>query len=207
MLKFYIVKFLLFILVFEVSAMAELPEKEIRSWVRTGFYDQDELMEIFTEELYEPGELDEDQVRHIIETELAKIKTEQKSWPAVTDVDKLEEVFEQLNQSGVIALHNAGYTQSDGHSDVSEAYQELENKSKILGYCFYHGQDLERAVLGEGLFLTFGTIDPNADKQVALKVGNEIVTALEKKGFKTKWDGTLTERILITKIDWKKRIE
>ena len=61
-----------------------------------------------------------------------------------------------------------GYTQSDGHSDVSEAYQELENKSKILGYCFYHGQDLERAVLGEGLFLTFGTIDPNADKQVCL---------------------------------------
>ena len=64
---------------------------------------------------------------------------------------------DQLEAAGIIALHNAGYTMSDGLDDVGEVYERRKAKGLASrGYCFYHGQDVERAIVGGGLFLAFG---------------------------------------------------
>ena len=46
----------------------------------------------------------------------------QKSWPQVTDCDRLDRAFAALEQQGVIALHRAGCTQSDGLEEVEDAH-------------------------------------------------------------------------------------
>lgn len=45
-------------------------QQEIEGLVRTGFYNKDRLVEIFCEEMYEPGELSEEEVAKEIEQSL-----------------------------------------------------------------------------------------------------------------------------------------
>ena len=83
----------------------------------------------------------------------------------------MDEAFDELNASGIIALQNTGMTMSDGLEDVGAALHERP-RGTVRGYCFYHGQDLERAVNQEGLWLAFGDLNDQADAKI--KIGQEI---------------------------------
>ena len=63
------------------------------------------------------GELDTHDVSAAIDVEIARWEAEKQTWPTVTDCDRLDAAFAALNERGVIALQNAGYTQSDGYDD------------------------------------------------------------------------------------------
>jgi hypothetical protein len=125
----------------------------IKTWVWSGFYSADEVYEMIEDILEDDA--DEQLLRSLIDPEFEKKLTAEKDWPQQTDCDRLDFAFESLNSNGIIALHNAGYTMSDGLSDVSEKLHEKE-RDQIKGYCFYHGQDVERAVLGDGLMIAYG---------------------------------------------------
>jgi hypothetical protein len=178
--------------------------KHINEKVREGFQAKEDLMVAFCEEMYEPGELDEDEVSAAIDAAFERLAAEQLSWPVVTDCDRLDQVFANLNSRGVVALQNAGYTQSDGISDCAEVYQSAPDQSAILGYCFYQGQDLERAVQGRGLFLAFGPIDPADNDTKGLEVGRIVCEELQKAGFEAEWGGTMKTRISVPKITWQR---
>jgi uncharacterized protein DUF6891 len=173
--------------------------------VRSGFYEPDEVIEIVCEEMYEPGQVAEADVTAAVEAESEAWEDEKKRWPAVTDCDKLDQVFENLNAKGIVALQNAGYTQSDGFDDFREAYEQHPRKSSVIGYCFYHGQDLERAVAGQGLYLAFGPLDADEEATKGPAIGEMIREELEKAGFAVEWDGTFQQRILIPRIVWQRR--
>ena len=176
----------------------------IQHHVWSGFYTESEILEIITEEAFEPGEINKDEANNAITAELIRKSQEEVIWPAETDCDKLDRAFSELNAMGVIALQNAGYTQSDGMEDMVEQYDELGgDTSPVIGYSFYHGQDLERAVRGEGLMLTFGDI--NGEDEKGEKIGQIIHDTLRKAGFNVEWDGTINKRIEIKNLDWKKR--
>src|SRR6185295_1242458 len=96
----------------------------------------------------------------------------------------LDTAFAAINKRGVIAMHNAGYTQSDGYDDFREAYSQHPNQRSILGYCFYHEQDIQRAVRGGGLYLAFGPVDPDDEETKGREVGNIIREELERAGLK-----------------------
>jgi hypothetical protein len=177
----------------------------IRAFVRGGFEPAERIVEILCEEAYEPGEVDRAEVESVTSEELAILAREQASWPEITDCDRLTDAFRDLNRKGVIALENAGYTQSDGIDDVREAYEELPRKSGVIGYCFYHGQDLERAVAGEGLLLSFGPIDPALEETDGPRIGRLVVEELALNDLKADWDGSFKSRINIPVLDWKKR--
>lgn len=179
--------------------------EEISTLVRSGFYDKDRLMPIFLEEMYEPGELDEASVAAAIDAATEEWNQEKKQWPAVTDCDRLDNAFAAINKRGVIALQNAGYTQSDGHDDFRAAYGQHPNKSEVIGYCFYHGQDLERAVRGGGLYLAFGPTDPAAEDTQGPQVGTIVREELERVGLKVDWDGTFAKRMHVPHLIWQKR--
>ena len=100
-------------------------KEEIAAFVRLAFLDEDRLIEIFCEEMYEPGELEPSEVSAAIDLELTKWKEEKKSWPKVTDWDRLDAAFAAINKRGVIAMHNAGYTQSDGRDQGDGTAVEL----------------------------------------------------------------------------------
>lgn len=176
----------------------------IRTWVWGGFYDTaraaEHLDDLFTDD--PEMAVDRAVIEGALAAEFAAKATAEKSWPKETDCDRLDRVFEALNESGICALQNAGYTQSDGFSDVSEVIHE-QGRENFRGYCFYHGQDLERAVAGKGLLLAFGDLDQSDAK--SLSVAHAIVDALKKERFTVSWDGTVKTRIDITNIAWKRR--
>lgn len=95
-------------------------QAEIASLVRSGFCDRQRLIEVFTEEMYAPGELDANEVESEIDTQFALYEQEKLAYPAITDCDRLDAAFAKMNERGVIAMQNAGYTQSEGFDDVGQ---------------------------------------------------------------------------------------
>ena len=178
--------------------------EEISVLVRARFDGKPRLLEIFGEEMYEPGELPRDEVSQAIDEEERKLAAEETTWPEVTDCDRVADAFSALHARGVIALENAGYTQSDGYEDVREVYAELPDRSHVIGYCYYHGQDMERAVRGGGLYLAFGPVDPNKEESEGPRIGGIVKEELERSGLTVRWDGTFQQRIHVP-MTWQRR--
>lgn len=165
--------------------------------------DPDEIVEILCDD---PDFSDEDcdwtgqEVRRV---HAAKREAE-KSWPAVTDCDRLDAIFAALERNGIIALQLAGIAMSDGLDEVDETYRERGgNASGVIGYCFYHVQDIHRAILGQGLMLAFGAFSNDTAKSEA--IGHRIVAEIERAGFHVTWNGKKEQRIKIDELRWQKR--
>ena len=178
--------------------------EQISVLVRSGFYTKADLTNLFCEEIYPPGELDAHEVSAALDSEINRLTAEMASWPETTDCDRLDEIFESLMQRGIISLHNAGYTQSDGYEDFLEACVDYD-EDRVIGYCYYHGQDVEAAVRGQGLYLAFGPPDPEDEQSKGPEIGKAICEELRNAGFEVSWDGTFNQRILIPNFDWKRR--
>ncbi|RBP47708.1 hypothetical protein DES53_101507 [Roseimicrobium gellanilyticum] len=178
--------------------------QQIVHYVWAGFHSSEDIERTLLEDVFQPGDLDADWVRAGIDREFAKKLEQQIDWPEKTDCDRLDEVFAELEGQQLIALQNAGYTQSDGMEDMSEIWHERgAEKSGVVGYCFYHGQDLERVVKGEPLYLTYGDIA--GDDARGVVIGELICRVLERHGFTTNWDRNIKTRMHIAGIDWKRR--
>ncbi|WP_198422246.1 DUF6891 domain-containing protein [Gimesia chilikensis] len=178
---------------------------EIDWLVRAGFYDKADLMRIICDEIYYDSNLDADQVSAAIDKRIKAWMQTQKTWPKVTDCDKLDQVFAKLNERGIIALQNAGNTQSDGYEIFEETLKEHPQPTSVIGYCFYHNQDLERVVDGDDLYLAFGPVKAEDEESRGPEIGKIIRQELEQAGLKVKWDGTFNERIRVTDMAWQKR--
>src|SRR5262245_22315258 len=88
--------------------------ESVRRSVRSGFYDPGALVAIIDESIFEPNEIDQGWLRAQVEQEFRRKRAEEAAWPDVTDCDRLDRVFESLENQGIMALQNAGQTQSDG---------------------------------------------------------------------------------------------
>ena len=174
--------------------------ESIRTHVWSGFYDADEVQEMI-DDILEDG-ADEEMLRAAVPKEFEKKAAEEASWPEETDCDRLDNAFGTLNSLGIIALHNAGYTMSDGLSDVGDELHE-RGRDGIKGYCFYHGQDLERAVNGNGLSLAFG--DLNDNKVAKAEIGTIVREVMESNGFGVEWNGDPKTRIDLPNVNWQRR--
>lgn len=177
--------------------------------VRMGFLSIEEIAENLLEEVEDNGfedEISEEWVQERLDSEYRKFVEESKSWPKPTDTEKLIMAFDELCRQNIIALHNAGYEMSDGEYEVVEVERELRKTGiESDGYCFYHEQDLERAVIGDKptLYIAFNKID-NTDANVAINVGKKVCEVLNKYGLKTIWNGEVTTRISIPDFRWQR---
>ena len=71
-------------------ADAEKSAREyVERWVRYGFYQPVEVEQMVGEDV-PGGEFPRKRVRELVRAEVAKRKAEEKSWPAVTDCDRLD---------------------------------------------------------------------------------------------------------------------
>ncbi len=161
----------------------------------------DEAIEIVEDEGWE-NEIDEQWVKESITHEYEKHITESKGWQHPTDTDRLHKVFDRLIEQKIVALHNAGYTQSDALFDIQDVWQDLEDEGlKPIGYCYYHGQDLERVIDSGVLCIGYYGAKENNDKE-AIIIGNKIVAALKEEGFDVDWNAAASKRIEIRNFDW-----
>ncbi|SHM28877.1 DUF6891 domain-containing protein [Flavobacterium chilense] len=181
--------------------------ESIFNQVRMGFLSLDEIKENILEEIEDnefEDEISEQWANDLIDNEYQKVLTESEKWSKPTDTDRLITAFDELCKENIIALHNAGYTTSDGEYEVVQVEQELNDRRKAsTGYCFYHEQDLSRAVITEdpSLYIAFQKIN-NSNVDVTIAVGKKVAEILKKNGFEVKWNEQATTKILIPDFKW-----
>ncbi|WPH17911.1 ankyrin repeat domain-containing protein [Variovorax paradoxus] len=107
---------------------------------------------------------------------------------------RIAEVFAALTQAGLVALQDAGETQSDGFSDCSDAFRERGgSKAGVHGFCFYTRQDLNRAKRTSQLSLAFWGAPEGGDADMQ-RVGELVVGQFRGAGFEVRWNGAASMR-------------
>ena len=192
-----------------MSENEEFIYESIFNQVRMGFLAIEEIKESVLEEIEDndfDNQISEEWANKIIEKEFEKLVAESKNWVKPTDTEKLITAFEELCKMNIIALHSAGYTTGDGEYEVVKVERALRSQGvKSDGYCFYHEQDLARAIVPENpsLMIAFQKID-NSDEGITLEVGRKVVEILEKNGFQINWDKSATRKLEIVNFSWNK---
>jgi len=172
----------------------------MKNWIWSGFYTSEEVESMIDDILEE--DCDVEMLKSLIGPEFETKRKEEMSWQESTDCDKLDKVFYHLHEKGICALRNAGYTMSDGFSDVAEVVAQAP-VGHYHSFCFYHGQDVERALSGHGLMIAFGSL--NDDPTASIACGESVSDALRQTGFVVEWDSSINKRISIPKINWQRR--
>lgn len=180
-------------------------EEMIIDYIKAGFLSNDEISEDCREYIEDnyPDECDnitEDGLLEIIESH----RKEFQNTGNQENFLKLESAFKSMRKLGIVALHYAGYTQSDGFDDCNEVASELhKNGEKVVGCCFYTEQDLEYILHGYGDVLCF-SYGNYFEKPAAEEVGQIIARELRNVGFNIQWDGSAESKVGIKGFKWDK---
>lgn len=179
-------------------------EEMIINYVKAGFWSNDKILqecEQYIKDFYrkEYDNIKED-LLNIIET----LRKQFQNTGNQENFLKLESAFDSLMKCGIVALHYAGYTQSDGFADCNEVAAWLEEKGqKVIGCCFYTQQDLEHILQWNDtpFYISFGNYFENP---TAEEIGQIIVSELKAVGFCVKWNETAETKIAIENFKWDK---
>lgn len=180
-------------------------EEMIINHIKAGFISNEEIQEeceLYIEESYP------DDIENIADIDFCTIVTALRDEFQNTGTQeyflKLDRAFNDMEQRGIVTMHCAGYTLSDGIDDCNEeAIERMGKGETIIGYCFYTMQDLEHLFYGSTtLYFCFGNYSDEVD---AVKIGQIIVNELEKVGFSTKWEGSVDKRVAILNMVWDKQ--
>jgi hypothetical protein len=192
--------------------MNELSEKlrqEIHEYlelmVRTGFADLGSLPDDAGEYLSDDGDPSsiESYARADLQDVLVDYRAEQRGWPSVTDCDRLDDAFAELEATGVVSRQNFWCCGTCGLAAIGEQMEASASQGiDARGYAFYHEQDTESAVEGRGIYLYYGSVY-GADER-SLEIAREIQEVLHRHGLRTEWNGSLQKRIKV-QMDWKRR--
>lgn len=146
------------------TALRRLLDQKLTFELRAGILSQTVLSEqlalIIEEELGAPDEaLWREQLSRLYQGMDRQFDDEQ-SWIDRTANDELYAALESVGERGIVALEANGTTVQHGWA-IAET-MAAESAPNARGVVFYHLQDLERAVAGEGLTLAFGAFDSAA---------------------------------------------
>ncbi len=189
----------------EDECCADELEEMIINYIRAGFWSNDKILmecEQYIEDFYsdEWDNITKDGLLEIIEA----LREEFQNTGNQENFLKLKSAFHSLMKHGIVALHYAGYTQSDGFDDCNEVASWLHEKGeKVVGCSFYTEQDLERILHDDSdlLYVSFGNY---FEKPTAEEVGQIIVEELQSVGFCIQWDGNAETKIAIKGFRWDK---
>ena len=175
---------------------------EIQLLIKSGFYSDDEILEIIDDEFIE---------ENISKDILSKLFFENKENIGAIDVDSedfinLKNAFLDLTKENIISIHNAGYDIEEGIQDSFELFVHLRNnKYSPIGFCFYSFEDIEEAIEENNLSIAFG--DFEYDEEKGLEIAKTVVNVLKSYGFKINWNESVDERIEIKGFIWKKHFD
>lgn len=138
--------------------------------------------------------------------EMARKRAAEAQWPAPTDCDRLDHAFAHLIGQGFCALQWPGDTLDDGLNAVFKVVNgdDVPYERYTTGFCFFHSQDMDHALNGEGMSVAFGHVDPESDEDDA-RMGRLVFEALEWAGLKPEWNGSADRRIFLPTLRWQRR--
>jgi hypothetical protein len=125
----------------------------------------------------------------------AHVKAQQ-DWPEITDCDRLDAAFVEINRAQIVARHNFACCQNCG---VREIGAEMAAVPGARGYTFYHYEDTEAVTRGGALYLAFGG-------EHAGSIARDVVAVLARHGLTTEWGNDANTRIQV-KLNWQRRRE
>jgi hypothetical protein len=162
----------------------------------------DEAVEIFSDLVIDPASA-RAAAAVVAERALAAHREAQASWPAVTDCDRLDAAFTELDAAGVLARQHYRCCATCGIQDILDELQQAEKLGRpVRGYTFFHVQDTEHAVGGEALYLSYGTGETGTAS--AVQIGLEVVETLRRHGLEPGWNGRVAHRICLP-LQWQRR--
>ena len=175
---------------------------EIQLLIKSGFYGDDEILEIIDDEFIE---------ENISQDLISKLFLENKENMDEINEDSedflnLRNAFEDLTSEKIISIHNAGYDIEEGIQDSFELFIHLRNnKYSPEGFCFYTFEDIENVIEENRLSIAFG--DFEYDEEKGLKIAKQVVSVLKSHGFDIDWNESVDELIEIKDFNWKKRFD
>ncbi|WP_298524746.1 DUF6891 domain-containing protein [uncultured Methanobrevibacter sp.] len=156
---------------------------------KSGFFDEDEIIEIMEEQF-----IDE-------EIDFSDFSVTLNDFDNI-NFNKLENVFEALAAEDIVAIHNCGFDIEEGVADAFELFVHLRNnKFNPEGFCFYTFEDVEDAIWDDKLKITFGDFEGSEEK--ALEIGKIVAKCLSQE-FSIDWDETINDQIEISPFKWDK---
>lgn len=178
---------------------------QVLEWIWYGYYTAEAILRWIDEGAAEGGRFDHAWIKTFAAAALEKKRAAEATWPQDTDCDRLDRAFDRLNGQGFCVLQWAGNTISDGMEEVGEVINaEGVPDDRYQGYCFFHSQDIDRALGGEGLLLAFGATDSDTSEDY-VRMGRLVCEAFHQEGLKTEWDGTADSRIAVPALRWQRR--
>lgn len=193
------------------ASLVDEMRRYIRGQIAGGFLDANEIEEVavdsFMDEL-DGSQLDPAMLRRIAGVETDKAFAEQlalqQRWPEVTDCDRLDQAFAELNRSGIVARQNFSCCQNCGHAEIGEEIDAAEKSGTgAIGYTFFHVQTTEGAVETGDLYLAYGNV--GGDETGSVRIGWAIVETLERWGLAVDWNGSIHKTIHV-KLKWQRRV-
>jgi hypothetical protein len=178
----------------------------IRVQVAAGYAPADEIVEdaidVFTDATADLRAL-RNAARAITDRAMAAHVAEQARWPSVTDCDRLDAAFAQLDGIGIVARQHFSCCGTCGAHEIHDEIDQAEKAGRpARGFTFFHVQDTEHAIAGESLYLSYGSVDP--DRSAALAIGHEVVDVLGRHGLSPAWNGKHAHRIRLP-LSWQRR--
>lgn len=187
--------------------------KSLRDELATGFVEAEEALrfalmrsvgEAVSAEVEETG-------REALGVALAAREAEMAGWPGVTDCDRLDAAFEELNAMGIMARHHWWCCDNCGQGAMPGEMKAIAgqwNGVPIVGYAFYHVQDTQCAVNSGEIYLSYGKVGQfdswEAYGVEAAGVGQTVCRVIERHGLRADWNGSTDHRLRVS-LDWKRR--
>ncbi|MCA9274886.1 MAG: hypothetical protein KDA29_02565 [Phycisphaerales bacterium] len=169
--------------------------------IATGYEQEDYVLELVREMLRDEGVADVDDyaTRAVSGAIQAQIQS-QASWSTPTDCDRLRAAFDSLKEQGILAQHHYSCCGSCGAAEIRIQIDFDESQgTRWRGFTFYHVQDTENAVDGDGIFLNYG--DRKGTEEGSIEIANHVCRVLGEHGLETDWDGDLGRRIRVN-LEW-----
>ncbi len=175
---------------------------EIQLLIKSGFYEDDDILEIISDEFIEEDISDDLISKLLLENKESLEDLEGDS----DDFINLKNAFCDLTKENIISIHNAGYDIEEGIQDSFELFVHLRNnKYNPIGFCFYTFEDIENVVEDNVLNIAFG--DFEYDEKKGLEIAKKIVKTLKDYGFEINWGESVDEIIEIENFNWKKKYD
>jgi hypothetical protein len=172
------------------SDLVEEIEFMIDLLAKSGFFSQDEIMEILEDQFIDD------------EIDFSKFDISLDD-SGNENFSRLENAFTRLSSEGIVAIHNCGYDIAEGVSDAFELQVHLlNNKFDAKGFCFYTFEEVENAIFDGYLKITFG--DFENDEAKALEIGRIVSRYLKDEDLTINWDETINSQIEVNPFSWDK---
>ena len=175
---------------------------EIQLLIKSGFYSDDDILEIIGDEFIEENLSDDEISKLFLENRESLVETNEDS----EDFINLRNAFLDLTKENIISIHNAGYDIEEGIQDSFELFTHLRNnKYSPIGFCFYTFEDIENVIEDNTLSIAFG--DFEYDEEKGLEIAQKVAETLKSNGFDINWNDSIDELIEIQNFNWIKHFD